>query len=176
MTTAIRVLPALGLMCAALFHPAIAVADDPGARTIADGNFTTTNDPGWVFFKPQGFNGQGCGIAPDGMIGCDIVPSRSADGTPIQAGVPGPAGFYSCGGENCPLPPPGVNQIVATSQGPAVYIQSPMPTFTRNVDVLPAGTRLANGNAWCSLSEQATLQCASGAHGFTLNTAYGILD
>lgn len=175
MATAIRLLPALGLMCAALFHPATALADDPSTRPIAEGNFTSAGDPGWIFFKPVGFDG-GCGIGPDGTVGCDIVPGSWADGTPVQAGQPGPPGSYSCEGQRCPLPPPGVNQTVVTAQAPAEYVQSGSQSFTRDVGALPPGYRLVNGNAWCSLSEQATLRCMSGGNGFVLNATYGILD
>lgn len=41
---------------------------------------------------------------------------------------------------------------------PAQYVQSGTLTFTRDVDVLPTGFRLVNGNASCRLSEQADPQ------------------
>lgn len=173
-----RAVPALGLLCAAVLYPSSAAVadDDPGTQPIADGDFTTAGDPGWIFFQPQGFGGNGCGIGPDGTVGCDIVPGRWPDGTPIQAGVPGPPGLYSCDGRRCPLPPPGANQTVVTAELPAEYVTSGSTSFTRDVGVLPPGTRLVNGNGWCSLSEQGTLRCVSGANGFTLNATYGILD
>lgn len=175
MRLAPRVLLWLALMCVAVLHPATAVADDPSTRPIAEGDFTSPNDPGWIFFNPTGFDG-GCGIGPDGTVGCDIVPGSWPDGTQIQEGNPGPPGSYSCAGRRCPLPPPGVNQTVVTAQAPAGYVQSDPGTFTRAVGVLPTGYRLVNGNAWCSLSEQATLRCVSGDNGFTLNATYGLLD
>lgn len=170
-----RFLFTFGLACAAVMHPAaIALGEpaDPTTVPVADGTFTSPGDPGWVFFRPAGFGGQGCGIGPDGMIGCDIVPARSADGTPVQAGVPGPPGSYSCeSGENyCPLPPPGVNQIVAGPQRQAEYAQSAAPTFTRDVSTLPMGYRLVNGDASCRLGTGSplVLSCDSGGHGFSI--------
>lgn len=177
MTSTKRVIPGIALLCAAIVHPvSSALADDPSTRPIAEGNFTTSSDPGWIFFQPQGFGDSGCGIGPDGTVGCDIVPGRLADGTPVQEGQPGPPGSYSCDGRRCPLPPPGVNQTVVTAQVPAEYIQSGSATFTRDVGVLPTGYRLVNGGAWCALSDQATLRCVSGSNGFTLNSSYGLLD
>lgn len=173
-----RFLSAIGLACAAALYPAsAAVAEpsdpfDPGTWPIADGNFTSPGDPGWIFFKPKGFGGHGCGIGPDGTVGCDIVPSRWPDGTPVQAGRPGPPGFYSCGsGENyCPLPPPGADQIVASPQQRADYAQSDTPAFTRDVGVLYEGYRLVNGNASCRLGAGSplVLACDSGEHGFSV--------
>ena len=173
MASAKRLLPALGLVCAGVLPAATALAApaDPGTWPIAEGNFTSPGDPGWIFFNPAGFDG-GCGIAPDGMIGCDIVPARSSDGTPVQAGMPGPPGSYSCGpGENyCPLPPPGVNQIVAGPQKQADYAQSATPTFTRDVSTLPAGYLLVNGDSSCRLGTGSprVLVCDSGGHGFSV--------
>lgn len=174
-----RVLRVGALVCAAAFtHLATApiVLASPDDRPIADGTFTSPADPGWIFFRPQGFDGSGCGMGPDGTVGCDIVPARWGEGTPVQAGVPGPPGFYSCEGRRCPLPPPDVTQTVVSSQAPAAYVVSTTESFTRDVDTLPAGYRLVNGDAWCSLSEQGTLRCVSGPNGFTLNSLYGILD
>ncbi len=166
------------LVTAALSAASIAAAEptDPGTWPVAQGNFTTPGEPGWVFFKPQGFGGSGCGIGPDGTVGCDIVPARWPDGSPVQEGQPGPSGFYSCEGRRCPLPPPATNQTVAGPEQPAQYVQSGTLTFTRDVDVLPTGFRLVNGNASCRLSEQATLSCATGENGFILNATYGILE
>ncbi len=179
MRPSLRSLSAAGLAFAAVsFNGVTAVADpvDPGNRPIAQGNFTTAGEPGWIFFKPQGFGGHGCAISPDGTVGCDIVPGRWPDGTPVQEGQPGPPGFYSCEGRRCPLPPAGVTQTVVTAQAPAEYVRSDAQTFTRDVGVLPTGYRLVNGNAWCSLSEQGTLRCVTGANGFVLNATYGLLD
>lgn len=141
---------------------------DPATWPVADGNFTSPDDPGWVFFKPYGFDGHGCGISPDGDVGCDIVPSRWPDGTPVQAGVPGPPGFYSCGDDYCPLPPPDADQIVAGPQQRGQYNRSDNPTFTRDVDVLTGGHRLGNGAAVCRLGTGSPLilTCDTGGHGF----------
>lgn len=173
-----RAISVLGLLAAiAISVPTDPIATaDPNSGPVAQGNFTTPADPGWVFFKPQGFGGKGCGIGPDGTVGCDIVPGRWADGTPVQEGQAGPPGYYSCEGLRCPLPPAGTNQTVAGPQAPGQYIQSAAATFTRNVDTLPTGYRLVNGNASCRLSEQATLSCTTGNNGFILNATYGILD
>ncbi|MBU3750157.1 MAG: hypothetical protein FGM52_06845 [Mycobacterium sp.] len=168
-----RLLPALGLAAAAVLYPqATAAADpaDPSTWPVADGNFTTTADPGWVFFVPDGFAGRGCGIAPDGAVGCDIVPSRDADGTPVQAGVPGPPGSYSCGGDYCPLPPPSAEQIVAGPQQQAEYTSSDTSTFTRAVGSLVPGYRLVNGDGWCYVGAGSprSVVCHSGPHGFSV--------
>jgi hypothetical protein len=143
----------------------------PQTWPIAQGDFTSPGDPGWVFFGPYG-----CGIGPDGTIGCDRVPARWPDGTPVEAGQPGPPGSYSCEGSRCPLPPPGANQIVAGAQQPAEYVQSAIPTFTRDVDDLPEGYRLANGDAWCAVGYQGSVSCTSGQNGFVINTLGAILE
>ena len=169
MSTVIRALSVTVLALTAAFcSAATAVADDPDTWPVAQGNFTSPDDPGWIFFKPQGSEGRGCGISPDGMIGCDIVPSRWPDGTPVQAGMPGPPGFYSCEGRNCPLPPVGADQIVVGPQEPAHYADSATPGFTRDVDVLPSEHRLVNGNAWCRVSQQGIVRCVTGDNGFTV--------
>ena len=56
----------------------------------------------------------------------------------------------------------------------AIYFKPPPPAPRYAMDV--PGYRLVNGNAWCSLSEQATLRCVSADNGFTLNATYGLLD
>lgn len=175
MTMSLRVLPALALMCAAVFYPATATADDPSTWPIAEGNFTSAGDPGWIYFKPSGFGGNGCGIGPDGTIGCDIVPSRWPDGTPVQAGVAGPPGSYSCEDRYCPLPPAGANEIVVGPQQRADYAQSDTPRFTRDVGVLYEGFRLVNGNSSCRLGTGSprVLVCDSGDHGFSVH-AFGV--
>lgn len=172
-----RSISALGLLAAAVSLPCAPAANaDPASYPVAQGDFTTPGDPGWIFFIPTGFDGRGCGIGPDGTVGCDFVPARGADGAPVQAGVEGTAGSYSCEGGNCPLPPPGTNQTVAGPQAPGRYVHSDSPSFTRQVSVLPQGQQLVNGAASCRLSPQGTLSCTSGNNGFTLNAAYGILD
>lgn len=172
MTVLSRVLPVIGLSIAALVHPPSAGAEpvDPGTWPVAEGNFTTPGDPGWVFFLPSGFDGRGCGIGPDGTVGCDIVPSRAADGTPVQAGVPGPPGSYSCGTNYCPLPPPGADQIVAGPLQRADYDQSGSLTFTREVGTLDPGYRVLNGAGWCYVGAGSprSVVCRSGDHGFSV--------
>jgi len=100
----------------------------------------------------------------------------------VQWGQPGPAGFYSCNatGENnyyCPLPPPGTNQVLAGPQTPAHYATSDSPTFTQNAKVLPEGSRLVNGSAWCYVSGASPggITCKSGANGFHWSSAGGEL-
>lgn len=177
-------IPAVAFVAALVLAPTVAAAptpDDPSQWPVVDnGAYTSPGDPGWVFFLTSS-DGRGCGISPSGTVGCDIVVSRSADGTVVQAGVPGPPGFYSCSvpGEKqlrCPLPPPGANQIVADAQNPARYNQSAIPTFTRKLAVLPLGHRIVNGGAWCSLSEQGVIDCATGSNGFIWNWSGGILE
>lgn len=150
----------------------------PQTWPLAQGNFTSPGDPGWVFFKPlfsqadatgpkadSARAGQyGCGIGPDGTIGCDHVPSDPWNGT-------GPG----CGDLRCPPPPPGTNQTVVSPQQPAQYVRSDTPTFTRDVDDLPEGHRLVNGDAWCAVGYQGSLTCYSGANGFTLAWWGGVL-
>ena len=137
----------------------------PEIWPIAQGKFTSPDDPGWIFFKPfffpAGATGPkadssraqqyGCGIGPDGTIGCD-----RGDG---------------------PLPPPGTNQTVAGPKQPAEYVYSETPTFTRDgVGDLPEGHRLVNGDAWCSVGYQGSVSCASGDNGFTLAGWGGTLE
>ena len=176
MTSLARVLVAMGLACAAslsMVSVAVAEPSDPDTWPVAEGDFTSPGDPGWIFFKPHGFGGRGCGIAPDGMIGCDIVPGRWPDGTPVQAGVPGPPGFYSCGDQYCPLPPAGADQIVVSPLQRAEYAQSDTQDFTRDVGVLYEGYRLVNGNASCHLGTGSplVLSCDSGEHGFKVDAS-----
>lgn len=122
-----------------------------------------------MLFKQSDFSG-GCGIGPDGTVGCDLVP-------PLESpGAPGPPGSYSCEGRRCPLPPPGTNQTVASAQQPAQYVHSDVSTFTRAVDELPAGHRLVNGNAWCVAGWQGSVSCVSGNNGFTIAWWGGILE
>lgn len=162
----------------------------PQTWPAAQGNFTSPTDPGWVYFKPffapAGYTGPkadsmrahlfGCGIGPDGTIGCDATPAMLPDGTAVQEGMPGPPGFYSCGGRRCPLPGPGTNQTVAGPQEPAQYVKSDTLTFTRDVDVLPEGYRLVNGAAWCAVGYQGSVTCSSGANGFTFTSTGGVLE
>lgn len=177
MTRTARLLSVPALLLAAVVCQApVAVADpaDPGSWPIADGDFSTEGDPGWVFFLPQGFDGRGCGIGPDGTIGCDIVPSRWPDGTSVQAGLPGPPGFYSCGDAYCPLPPADADQVVAGPDQRAEYGHADTMTFTRDVDVLFPGYRVINGEASCGVGYQGSVRCDSGEHGFSVS-ALGVM-
>ena len=109
----------------------------------------------------------GCGIGPDGTIGCDHVPGNPFDNPDA----------YRCGGLRCPLPPPGTNPTVAGPKQPAEYVYSETPTFTRDgVGDLPEGHRLVNGDAWCSVGYQGSVSCASGDNGFTLAGWGGALE
>lgn len=167
---------------ATLSFAAPAHADEPAtAPTVDSSAYTASDKPGWVFFRAYGADGQGCGIGPDGAVGCDIVVDRNADGTVVQWGSPGPAGFYNCNppGQQlfCPLPPAGTNQVVADPQKPARYVQSGTATFTRNAPVLPEGYRLVNGGAWCYVSPASPggITCRTGQNGFHWSAAGGIL-
>lgn len=151
----------------------------PQTWPLAQGNFTSPGEPGWIFFKPlfapAGSTGPkadgmrsaqyGCGIGPDGTVGCDTVPSAQSS--------PSAPGSFDCGDQRCPLPPPGANQTVAGPQQPGQYVRSDASTvtgltFTRDVDDLPEGHRLVNGAAWCVVGYQGSVSCTSGANGFTL--------
>ena len=158
---------------------------DPNTWPVADNAaYSTAAEPGWVFFLPgTGNAASGCGIGPDGTVGCDIVVSRNADGSVVQWGNPGPPGFYSCNppGQtdlNCPLPPPGTNQIVADPSKPARYVQSAAPTFTRNLGVLVPGYRLVNGGASCYVSGASPggINCDTAGNGFHWSASGGILE
>jgi hypothetical protein len=196
---ALKALPVSALVCAGAILWSPGASADPTAPGLCDpatppanansclnqppqtwppaaGNFTSPGEPGWIFFKLNGFGGNGCGLAPDGTVGCDAVPARSDDGAPLQAGQPGPPGSYSCDGQLCPLPPPGGNQIVVGPQQPAEYAQADAPTFTRDVDVLRPGYRLDNGDASCIAGYQGTVSCSTGGNGFTLSGLYAILE
>lgn len=170
--------------------PAVSAANScagqpPETWPVAQGDFTSPGDPGWVFFKPffgpAGLTGPkadalrsaqyGCGIGPDGTVGCDTVPSSAS-----PPGQPGPPGSFSCGDQFCPLPPPGTNQTVVGPEQTAQYVQSDTPTFTRDVDQLPEGYKLVNGDAWCAVGYQGSISCISGTNGFTLAGWGGVLD
>lgn len=153
----------------------------PETWPIAQGSFTSPDDPGWIYFKPfhlpAGFGGPkadaqravqyGCGIGPDGTIGCDHVP-----GNPF-----GNTDAYRCGELRCPLPPPGTNQTVAGPQQPAEYVYSEVLTFTRDgAGDLPEAHRLVNGDAWCAVGYQGSVSCVSGDNGFTLAWWGGVLE
>jgi hypothetical protein len=146
------------VMAAAAGKP---IAVDSNARTNsgiegyspARGHYATPADPGWVFFKTDSVKGAPshfCGIGPNGtMAGCDLVPGKDV--------------------------PAGMNQTVVDTSGPAHYAHSDTPTFTRDVDVLPQGHRLDNGQASCGRGYQGTIQCVIGAHSFVVSSDYGVL-
>ncbi|MBE1550336.1 hypothetical protein GGC64_004376 [Mycobacterium sp. OAS707] len=129
----------------------------------AEGNYTTDGDPGWVYFvidefmKPDIHDYFGCGIGPDGTVGCDRVPQ------PDQYPAMQPKTY----------PPAGTNQTVATPAEAASYRFSLAPTFTREVDILPEGRQLVNGNAKCSHGLQGSMVCETGEHGFLLSYTRG---
>jgi hypothetical protein len=128
--------------------PAPAAAADPPLspgvdRPLAQGNYTRPGDDGWIFFivefggKPSDYHDQfGCGSGPDGTIGCDRVPH------PVQIGLEPPIWVS-----------PGANQTVgvANRSEPGSYRFSDTPTFTRDVDILPEGHGLVNGDARCAM-------------------------
>lgn len=174
---------ALAVAAMALAPTAVADStDDPGKwPVVANSGYTSTDDPGWVFFRAYSKTGQGCGIGPDGTVGCDIVVPRNADGTAVNDRPQGPPGFYACNppGEHfyCPLPPPGANQVIAGPQQQARYVDSDTLTFTRDVEVLPAGYRLVNGDAWCYVSPASPggINCKTGNSRFLWSSWGGIL-
>jgi hypothetical protein len=151
------------LSVAAIWVAAPGAADD---YPVADGDYTSATDPGWIYFlSPRGYGGErdgqpvdqfGCGIGPDGTVGCDVVPH------PMQIGAEPPT-----------VVPSGANQTVAAPQQPAEYRHSDVLTFTRDVDVLPAGHQLRNGEAFCLVGDQGSVSCTTGEHGFTNYCIFG---
>ena len=158
---ALRVMSAVAAAAVCTATPAAA---DPYPE--APGHFTSPDDPGWIYFlSPRGYGGQrdgqpvdqfGCGIGPDGTVGCDVVPN------PVQIGAEPPT-----------VVPPGANQTVATPQQPADYRHSDGWEFTRDVDVLPEGHQLRNGDAFCLVGYQGSVSCTTGEHGFTNYSVFG---
>jgi hypothetical protein len=122
--------------------------DDIRGYPIAIGNFTSPQDFYYVFFKTP--DGRSCGIGPNGgPVGCDAVPDDA---------------------------PAGTNQTVVNSWGPAEYRHSDTPTFTRDVDVLPAGYRLENWGATCAVDDKGGVRCETyGNHGFAVSPDDGEL-
>lgn len=120
---------------------------DIDAYPLADGDFTTPEDYGWVFFITP--DGRACGIGPNGgPVGCDAV---AADA------------------------PPGVNQTWAMSWGPAQYRYSDTASFTRVVDMLPVGERVESLGGACAVTSPDTVRCETyGNHGFTLSADQGV--
>lgn len=170
--------PVSAAVAAALLLACPATADPPTMPVVDHAGYTTTTDADWVFFRAYRGGGQGCGISPDGTVGCDIAVDRNADGTVVQWGESGPPGSYSCGSRNCPLPPPGTNEIVAGPQSAARYAMSDSPTFTRNVAVLPQDHLIVNGNASCYVSSASPggISCRTGNNGFLWAPWGGILE
>lgn len=133
---------------------------------VADGDYTSPADPGWIFFlSPPGYGGVrggqavnqfGCGIGPDGTVGCDVVPDP--DNVDYDART---------------VVPPDADQTVATPQQPGQYRHSDTLTFTRDVDVLPEGHQLVNGAASCLVGFQGSVSCSTGPHGFTHYSIFG---
>lgn len=120
---------------------------DIDSYPLAEGNYTTSKDFAWAFFKTP--DGRSCGIGPNGgPVGCDAV---AADA------------------------PPGANQTWVISWGPAEYRHSDTASFTRDVDVLPVGRRLDNRGAACAVTSQDTVRCETyGNHGFILSADDGV--
>jgi hypothetical protein len=121
-------------------------ADGLDQWPLARGRFTTPTDPGWIYFRTptekEGVYSYSCGIAPDGTLaGCDFVPDSAPEGT---------------------------NQTIVDSTG-ARYVHSETPTFTRDVDALPAGERLQIGPAACGSTYQGAVTCRIGDHKFGTN-------
>jgi len=113
---------------------------------LARGRFTTPTDPGWIYFRTptekEGVYSYSCGIAPGGTLaGCDFVPDSAPEGT---------------------------NQTIVDPTG-ARYVHSDIPTFTRDVDALPAGERLESGPAACGATYQGAVTCRIGDHKFGTN-------
>ena len=121
----------------------------PGTNPLGRGNYSSPDDPGWVYFTTD--SGQHCGISPDGTVaGCDAVTADAPSDT---------------------------NQTIVDDSGaPARYVQSDTVTFTRDVDVLLGGHRLENGRATCNVGYQGTVTCRIGEHGFTIAGHYGELE
>jgi hypothetical protein len=143
----------IGIAAFAFSATPMAAADPPPGADIVDtyplaqGNYTTADDVGWIYFKTP--DGRACGMGPlGGPVGCDAVPYDAPNGT---------------------------NQTVVDSWRPADYAHSDTPTFTRDVDTLPEGRRLQNWLASCAVGYQGTVDCKTGEHGFVLSAVYGVL-
>ncbi len=163
----VRIAALIGMSVVVLAMAPVAEAEPPWPGSpdypLAEGNYTTEEDPGWVYFvvdfpwKPAIHDYFGCGIGPDGTVGCDRVPN------PDQYPGMQPATY----------PPPGTNQTVATGSEAASYRFSLTPTFSRDVDILPEGRQLVNGNAQCQRGLQGTMSCRTGEHGRLLSYTRG---
>jgi hypothetical protein len=103
--------------------------------SVSSGQASTAQGPGddgWIFFIVE--------------VG---EPSDYHDQLEAQTARPGAAVFPipSRSVSNPDLVPPGANQTVANRSEPGSYRFSDTPTFTRDVDILPEGHRLVNGDA-----------------------------
>ncbi|MBN3508125.1 hypothetical protein [Mycolicibacterium nivoides] len=145
---------AVGLLVLSPLPTALALPSPPGVEEIdgypiAEGNYSSPTDFYGMFFRTP--DGRFCAIRPNrGPVGCDAVPGDA---------------------------PAGTNQTFVESGAPASYRYSGTASFTRDdVDVLPVGHRLENWGASCGIGEQGTVICkTSGRHGFSLDTASGVL-
>ena len=144
----LRLLAGLGgAVIAAIPAAAAPPPDDIDSYPLAHGNYTTPDNYGWLYFKTPG--GWACGIGPNGPVGCDAV-ARDA--------------------------PPGMNQTFVISWGPAEYRHSDTASFTRKVDVLPAGQRLQSLGGACAIDYQGAVHCQTyGGHGFILSPDHAVL-
>lgn len=153
MRTGIAALAAGAFMLAAQV-PALAAPADPSGENLddyplADRDYTVPGAGyGWVFFTTS--DGLSCGIAANGgPVGCDAVPADA---------------------------PPGTNQTVATSWGPAEYRSSDTATFTRDAPVLPNGQRVQTLGAACAVDAGGAVHCQTqGNHGFILSADNAVL-
>lgn len=158
-----RTIAAVALSVCALWAATPALAEP---YPVGQGHYTSPSDPGWIFFlSPRGYGGTragqpvpqyGCGIGPDGTVGCDAVPDPANYGNDPETVVPLDA-----------------DQTVATADQPGGYRHSDELTFTRDVDVLPEGHQLDNGDAFCLVGFQGSVSCTTGEHGFTIYSIYG---
>ncbi|MBP2452605.1 hypothetical protein [Mycolicibacterium lutetiense] len=144
---------AVGLSLLAPLPTAAALPSPPGVAEIdgypiAEGNYSSPTDFYGLFFRTP--DGRFCGIRPNrGPVGCDAVPGDA---------------------------PAGTNQTFVESGAPASYRYSGTASFTRDVDVLPPGSRLENWGASCGVVDESTVICkTSGRHGFSLDPASGVL-
>ncbi len=165
-TSALATLSAVAVYAASPAAADPSPSEDTNVYPVAQGYYTSVSDPGWIYFlTPTGIGGErdgqpvaqfGCGMGPDGTVGCDAVPS------------PEPVGDVSA-----TFVPPDANQTIAGPQQPAQYRHSDVLTFTRDVDVLPEGHQLVNGDAFCLVGYQGSVSCTAGDHGFTHYSVFG---
>lgn len=141
-------LSVLGPLPTAWALPTPPGVDEIDGLPIAQGRYSSPAEFYGLFFRTP--DGRFCGIRPNrGPVGCDAVPGDA---------------------------PAGTNQTFVESGAPASYRYSGTASFTRDVDVLPVGYRLENWGASCGVVDADTVTCkTSGRHGFSLNTASGVL-